>query len=403
MKLTLINPPSHYLENDAAYPPSGLLYIAGKAEELGHSAEIIDLTGRSDWVSGLSHVEQSDLFGITCVTPNVPTVLRIMDMLPEETPVMIGGPHPTALPYDTITRAQRDHTIVLGEAETILEQILKDVEKDSIKQFYYGGDAPVESIPMPARHLVNLHRYKPGGQAATPVYLSRGCPYRCRFCSNMSRKMRIFSLDRIKRELEEVRELGFKTVVFGDDNCIIALNKLGVDNVLEIFKDVGISFRINQDARHYSRELFEKYVEAGCTDISFGIESGSQDILNAMNKQITVEQNAEAINLAQVAGLRVRAYFVVNFPGETQQSVDETIRFIEEHTPDSALLSSFAPLPGSYVFDHPWEYGITYMSPDWSDYFLVGKGGEFKPCYATEDLSFEQQINYHRQIKEVIS
>jgi len=218
----------------------------------------------------------------------------------------------------------------------------------------------------------------------------------------MGYRMRIFSLDRIKRELEEVRNLGFKTVVFGDDNCVIALNRLGVDNVLKIFKDADISFRINQDARHFSKDLFEKYVEAGCTDISFGIESGSQDILDKMNKQVTVGQNAEAIHLAQAAGLRVRAYFVVNFPGETQQSVDETINFIEEHTPNSALLSAFAPLPGSYVFNHPWEYDITYMSPDWSDYFLIGKDGGFKPCYATEHLSFEQQINYHHQIKEAL-
>lgn len=215
--------------------------------------------------------------------------------------------------------------------------------------------------------------------------------------------MRIFSLERIRNELEEVCDLGFKTVVFGDDNCIIALNKLGVDRVLEVFKDVGVSFRINQDARHFSKELFEKYAEAGCTDISFGIESGSQDVLNAMNKRVTVEQNAEAIHLAQAAGLRVRAYFVVNFPGETQQSVDETIGFIEEHTPDSALLSAFAPLPGSHVFNNPWDYGITYMSPEWSDYFLIGKDGGFKPCYTTEHLNFEQQIDYHQQIKEALS
>ena len=99
--------------------------------------------------------------------------------------------------------------------------------------------------------------------------------------------------------------------------------------------------------------------------------------------------------LTQKSGMEAKAYFMVNFPGETEESVQETLQFAKRARPDKWLLSAFAPLPGSYVFNHPEKFGITHMSENWGDYYLVGKDGKFHPCFTTKYLTFEKQMELH--------
>jgi len=408
MRVALINPPSSFLDNDAAYPPMGLLYVAGELIRLGHEVEIIDLTGlpyaalSKETFAGID----ASLFGITCVTPNVYTVAGITDLLPDNIPVMVGGPHPSFVGERTFLDIPRADTIICGEAEGVLPQLMADLARGTLTleyQYHSGVYVPPDLIPMPARHLVDLHKYSPGGEQATPIYTSRGCPYDCSFCAKMTgRTVRSFSTDRILAELQEINEAGFTKFVVGDDNALVTFGKADRSNLLNGISETGMTFRINQDARTADRELYQQYHDAGCTDISFGIESGSQTMLDRVNKRTTTDQNARAIKTAQDVGLKVRAYYMVNFPGESRATVDETIRFNEENPVDSALLSAFAPLPGAPVWKSPAKYGITWMSARWSSYYLVGKGGSFAPCFKTDELSFDQQIENHARLLEAL-
>ena len=117
-----------------------------------------------------------------------------------------------------------------------------------------------------------------------------------------------------------------------------------------------------------------------------------------MQKQARVDTNAEAIRLVQDAGMLAKAYFMVNFPGETAETVEETLRFAETARPDRWLLSAFAPLPGSAVWLNPDRYGITSRSHDWGDYYLVGRDGRFAPCFETKDLPHARQIEFHDRL-----
>jgi anaerobic magnesium-protoporphyrin IX monomethyl ester cyclase len=399
MRALLINPPSPYLENDAAYPPMGLLYVAASLEQVGCNVDILDLTiDPTDWRTHLKHCKREyDLAGITCVTPNVNIVSEIVAAIDPDVPTMVGGAHPTFLPERTLE--ETECTFVLqGEAESVIPKIIADVENGCIQKQYAGPDAPIESIPKPARHLVDLHKYSPGGNAATTVYTSRGCPYNCRFCSKISRrKYREFPIARVIEEVNDCKELGFNKIVFGDDN--LGIRHLQLLDLLEALKPLDIQFRLNMDARNPRNYICAAAAHAGCTDISFGIESGSQQMLDAMNKQTTVMINEEAIYQCQRYGMDAKAYFMVNFPGETEKTVQETLSFAERVRPDKWLLSSFAPLPGSEVFNNPEKFGIISMSKNWNDYYLVGKNGGFQPCFETKYLTHEKQVELHDMMR----
>jgi radical SAM superfamily enzyme YgiQ (UPF0313 family) len=391
MKITLINPPSPYLANDASYPPSGLLYLGASIEALGHEVEVCDLTGGVDWRKIVPNLE-ADVYGITLVTPNFNIVKELAQTLPKDKPIMIGGSHPTHLPMDTLRNIRCD-AVVMGEGEVVIKRVMNDLEKGCLKKMYEGGIVSVSGIPKPARHLVDLHRYRPGGEDATPIYTSRGCPYNCAFCSRITgQTYRALPIPRVIEEVEDCISLGFKHIVFGDDNIIIQ-----PDRVRKLLKTLprGIEFRLNQDARTMEDDVVELAADAGCTEISYGIESGSQKMLDAMNKRTTVEANKRAIEVTKKHGVAAKAYFIVNFPGEDEQTIKETIDFAAETMPDKWLLSNFAPLPGCNVFSFPDKYGVTWISRNWEDYYLVGKDGRFKPCFTTEELTMERQIYLH--------
>jgi radical SAM superfamily enzyme YgiQ (UPF0313 family) len=390
-KILLINPPSPYLDNDVAYPPSGLLYLSAVLEK-EHDVSIIDLAGNPAWRDVVPTLS-ADLFGITCVTPNFRTVQEIAFLLPQNIPIIIGGIHPTFLPQDVLDHIRCD-AVVQGEAEVSILELIDDLKKDKLKKIYNGGTVPIESIIKPARHLVDLHKYLPGGEHTTPIYTSRGCPYNCNFCSKITgQQYRVFPISQVMEEIEYVMGLGYRHILFGDDDIGIQPKRL--KEILEKIQPLKLHFRLNQDARIIDEEILALAAEAGCTEISFGIESGSQRILDLMNKRTTVEASKKAIILTRKHGMKAKAYFVVNFPGEDDSSIHETLEFAQQTKPDKWLLSSFAPLPGSDTFQHPGKYDITWLSPKWEDYYLVGKDGDFKPCFETSELSIKRQIHLH--------
>lgn len=394
MKSILINPPSPYLENDASYPPSGLMYLAAAIEGLGHEAEILDFSGSRDWRAELVKSE-ADLYGVTLVTPNFNIVRDICTYIHGNRgkPIIVGGPHPTFC-ADYTRRNIGCDAVVRGEAEVIIGEVLRDLEAGKMKTVYDGGVVPMEAIPKPARHLVDLGRYTPGGEKATPIYTSRGCPFNCAFCSKITgRNWRALPVSRVVEEVEDVKALGFDMLVFGDDN--IRVNPQRLRELLQALKPLDIQFRLNQDARAIEEDIVALAADAGCVDISFGIESGSQRMLDAMNKGVTLAENRRSIEVCHRHGIEAKAYFVVNFPGENVKSVNETLDFAEETRPDRWLLSNFAPLPGCDVWNHPSRYGVKWLSSNWEDYYLVGRGGGFKPCFKTEELTFPRQRQLH--------
>lgn len=128
-------------------------------------------------------------------------------------------------------------------------------------------------------------------------------------------------------------------------------------------------------AGYDTEEVYERLAEAGCVGISWGIESGSQKMLDGMNKQTAVEDNYNVIQWGKKYGIDTRAFFILGFPGETKETLEETKRFIMRADPDQYFLSNFVPYPGTAVWNGPEEFGITNMSYDFDQYYQVSKDG----------------------------
>jgi anaerobic magnesium-protoporphyrin IX monomethyl ester cyclase len=249
----------------------------------------------------------------------------------------------------------------------------------------------LDSLPFPARHLLDLSSYhrEVEGKKVTSVITSRGCPYTCNFCCKdvHGTKVRLRGVDDVINEIKEIKKnYGFESFIFYDD--IFTLYRKRLSNLCDQLKDLNITFRCNGRAGINTFEDYVKLKEAGCEEIAFGIESGSQKILDKINKRTTVEKNIESIINAKKAGLTTKAFLIVGFPGESQKTVNETKAFMNKANPDKFTVFAFVPLPGCDVWKHPKEYGILKMSDDWDQFFNIAGNYEGGYSFTTKELDF---------------
>lgn len=380
MKVCLINPPHQESLDTRLDCPLGLMYMASVIRNLGHEISIIDLQFHDDVSKWKNIIPSADLYGITVFTSSLHhavTIKNIVKDINSKCKIMIGGAHPTALPRETMNFGF--DIIVVGESEGVINNILDYVDLclEEYPTVIYGNSnlMNIDYIPYPSRDLVSITEYTRlvNGKKATSIIASRGCPYICSFCVNSTKslftKTRFRNVDNIIREMKEIIfKYNFNAFIFYDDTFTIHPE---LDKLLYEIKKLNIIFRCNGNARKDTLETFKKLYDAGCREIGFGIESGSQDILNRINKKVTVSQNALAIHNAKKAGLIVKAFLMVGSPGESWKSVEETIKFIKDTKPQQWTLFTFVPLPGCDIWNNPDKYRIKIITKDYKQYFNI--------------------------------
>lgn len=407
-KIKLINPPQTRSLDDHLDPPLGLMYLASNLEKNNIYPKIVDLSGQPEekWEELIG---KADVFGMTIFSASFNISRKIAKLAKKQNPkaiVVAGGPHPTSLPEQTLSYPEFD-IVVMGEGEEEMVNIVNN---------YYSGKKTsrlikakrlenLDDFPPPARHLINLKEYHRTveGQKATSMVTSRGCFYNCNFCCRdiHGKKIRFNSINRVIDEVKEIKSYGINSILFYDD--VFTFNFKGrLDEICRRLKPLGITFRCNGRVGVNKPEDYQKLKEAGCDEIAFGIETGSQKILDAVNKKVTVKQNEDAIKYAKQAGLRTKAYMMVGFPGETQETVNETKRFIERADPDKFTLFAFVPLPGCDVWKNPKKYGVTDLSKDWNQYFNIAGQYEGGITFETKDLSKKEFLRLHDDLAKFL-
>ncbi len=405
-EVVLINPPQPTSLDDHLDPPLPLMYIAANLERNNINTKIVDLSGQPEKKWG-DMIGNADIFGMTVFSSSYNISKKIADITKKQNPnsiMVVGGPHPTALPIET---SFDFNTVVVGEGE--------DVMVDIAKEYFSWGKIPrivrakkiekLDDLPMPARHLINLTKYHRSveGQKATSIVTSRGCYYDCSFCCRdvHGNKVRFHSVNRVIDEVKQIKNYGINSLLFYDD--VFTLNKGGrLEEICKRLKPLNMTFRCNGRVGVNKPEDYKILREAGCDEIAFGIESGSQKILDAVGKKVTVKQNEDAIKYAKQVGLTTKAYLMVGFPGETQETVDETKRFIEKADPDKYTLFSFVPLPGCDVWKNPQNYGVTNISKDWDNYFNIAGQYEGGVTFETKDLPKKEFGRLHDDLRDFL-
>ena len=374
MKINLINPPQEELYDPSAYPHLGLLYLGAVLKRAGHKPHYIDLSA-----TGEHKVPKADYHLITVTTPMYTSAMKVIGGIDDGGKIVVGGIHPTICPDDFTSV---DY-VVRGEAEKSIVDIVEGRVAERIVNCEIVRD--LDTLPFPAReimpiehlrHLGGVHgdAYR-GDGASTTIISSRGCPFHCTFCCKIQQTefVRYRSALNVKEEVVECQEkYDIHHFRFVDD--IFTLNKKRVYELCDALKPLDVYWLTITRADVVDQRMLDKMYGAGCREVALGIESGSQRMLNLMGKRETTQQYLKSIEMIKKAGLKVKCFFMYNFPGETEKDLELTKKFILKAKPDKWTLSRFSPLPGSYIWNHPKEFNLK-INKNYDEYWFYPEDG----------------------------
>jgi radical SAM superfamily enzyme YgiQ (UPF0313 family) len=231
----------------------------------------------------------------------------------------------------------------------------------------------LDELPPPARELVPLARYLAFDSHAS-VVTSRGCPYECVFCSAPAwtgRKVRYRTPSLCVDEMEGLARAGFTEITIEDDLfTLYRKHFLAVCGELER-RRTGLRWNAFSRVDTISPEIVETMARAGCQAICFGVESGSQELLDTAKKNSDLAKVRAAMRMAQEAGISALASFIIGLPGETEATLRQTVDFAESLREEFGALYGFhilAPFPGTEVRERAAEYGLEILTSDWTRY-----------------------------------
>lgn len=431
MKIMFVNPPYtnfNGIKESAGHSiPLNIAYLAAYLRE--YTEDVIDILDAE--ALGLSYYgiekiiesEKPDLIAITCPTPAVNHVIKIANIAKQINSgcfVIVGGPHPTAFPEQT-AKIQNIDFVVIGEGEITLLELINTIRsrQENYKNVsglaYELNDIVVvtskrklienlDSLPFPARDLFDLKLYysaptkSVSDDNATAILTGRGCPHNCIHCMSISiwhRKYRGRSANNVVDEIEEcVKKYNIKEFNFMDDTLTINKNR-----VLEICNEIKkrnleISWICFARADTISKEILMAMKEAGCKKISFGLESGSQNILDSMRKKTTIYQARKAVKMVNDEGIKVHASFMFGNIGETKYTVKETIQFAKELKLDNATFFITTPYPGTDLYKIAIEKGHITKSTQWEDFAPITKKC---PPLVQDNLTSDHLLNLQKK------
>jgi anaerobic magnesium-protoporphyrin IX monomethyl ester cyclase len=395
LKVALISPPpaSQWAFVDYQYPIIGLAYLAAVLEKDGHQVMVIDCPPQHLTYKNIDQEIgrfQPDIVGITSVTATFKSALKVAQNTKQTCPqatVVLGGPHVTIGDDQFLLQHPEVDVVVKGEGEqTIVElsrylsgqRVLNDISGIAFRnngQVVRTANRPciqnLDDLPYPAYHYFPLIKYRIFKKIGVPMLTSRGCGSGCSFClvpHIAGNNFRARTPASVVNELEYIKsryQVDF--VTFNDE--IFTYDKKRVLDICSGIKQLRINVPWDCQTRVdlVSKDLLHAMKEANCQLINFGVESANQNILNAMGKGTTVQQNATAIRMAKEAGLSVTVSLVLGYPGESDHTIHQTIDFIKRTEPDDLYLFLATPFPSTQLHDAVGDLGWK-MSQDWDSY-----------------------------------
>jgi anaerobic magnesium-protoporphyrin IX monomethyl ester cyclase len=383
MKVLLIFP--NYLENffvisASFYPPLGIAMVAASLKNAGHDVHVIDATAERMNIHVLTREVmriQPDLIGFTSNIAYAYKALitaRWLKIKLPSTPIMFGGPWATSR-YDYLLSFNAIDYVVLGEGEDtvvlLVHALLQGGDLTAVKGIAFKKDGIViktesrpfnenlDALPFPAWELIpppSKYFWDPKGRRYYPVMTSRGCPYGCINCSKLVHgyKIRYRSIDNVMAEIKYLHEkFQADEIIFIDDgfNYEIERAERICDEITKIGFKIHLRFTNGLRADKITPRLAWKLKKAGAYDVVLGIESGNQQLVNKIGKNLDLGKVEHAVQLLKKNGLFTSGFFMVGLPGETIRSLIDTKQFAKKLDLDIALISRAIPFPGTRMYD----------------------------------------------------
>ncbi len=445
MRVALINPKFRLPIDTRTTPHLGLAYLGAVSEEAGYEVRIYDADVEDQPLEEFIQEFRPHIVGITANTPQVMQAWRTAKRIKaiHDVPIVLGGPHVSVLPEESAEKPYVD-MVVRGEGEATwleicrkVDEFLRDQPAFSTKalmdpekgiwdkvlgitykttdgQVHSNPDRPpiadLDSLPWPAYHLFKMDRYtnlQPAtdhidGARSFSILTSRGCPYRCTFCSQsiMPIKWRARSPENVLEEWRHlVVDLGAQEIGVLDDSANIR-----VDRLMKL-ADLLIENRLNHvpwifvngiRANLATKEFLAHLKRAGLKRTAFGVETGDPEILASIDKRIDHETIRQAFKNAKEVGLETIGFFIIGLPGDTRETMERTIEFAIELDPMIANFSMMTPYPGTIVYEIVKRQGRLLVK-DYEDYVFFDNKARFEMGDLTAELMEEMFRKAYRR------
>ncbi|MFA4820055.1 MAG: radical SAM protein [Candidatus Aenigmatarchaeota archaeon] len=420
MKVLLVQP--NYPFYELKFPPLGIGYIASLLRE-SHPVSLVDLNvephGRFE-----QELETADVVGINCLTRTFRWARELAEEVKSrssKTLVVAGGPHVTFTPVETLEKNPAIDIVVLSEGERTMQQLLSALESSgdlyTVPGIAYRADGLVrmtarqtliedlDTIPFPAYDLMRMESYQRNemnGEPVTHIITSRGCPYECIFCicaPLYGRKIRYRSAGNVGDEIELLRDrYGFTSYCFQDDTFGTNrdISKQVCTELLD--RDLRIKWWTEMRLDRPDREFFQLMREAGCVGLAFGLESGNYEILKRIKKGIDLEAAKVTMALARETGFNTQVSIILGLPGDTMQTVQETISFAAMLGANAYSVNILTPYPGTELFENQKSYGVEVTADRWDGYTRVDS-----PVMRTNNFSEQELKDLRIYVAELLN
>lgn len=385
MKIGFIFPSSDYLFDPFRGDPFTHFQVLTILEDVFGSTvdlKLIDLRGIKRHFAKY-HIPECDVFLHSVYSLDFAEQREIVATLRQQYPGALhiaGGPHANFFPEEC---ALIFDAVIFGEADETIVEAIRDARISKLQRIYRPhGIIDINNYPFPRRHflpksatsrknMLTLRR-KPGLENlnGTTAMFSRGCPYRCSFCAiEYARRevpgIRFRKPEYVEAEIEYLKkDFGIQGLALTDE-IVFPLNEKAAAQHLQAIGRTNILWRGQCRVDGVTPEIAVLARQAGCIALGMGVESVVQRCLDIINKRISVQKARETIVMLKENDIEARAYLIIGLPGEPDDIVEQTWRFIQETQPDLIYLGLFTVRPGTEVFNHPEKFGIARVDTDW--------------------------------------
>ena len=429
MKILLVRPPDplQHVALLSHTKPINLAYIAAYLLQKGFSVKIIDYEIEQFFKGAFFQMLKDykpAVLAVSCMTPTIKNGAAICDLTKEfDTSIktVVGGVHANGLPIRTLEEFSSFDYLVYGEGEITFHELClclrESGDVSDIAGVVYRDNGEIiknppreliedlDIFPFPARHLINFDTQAGHSSRgfsnkirSAEIFTSRGCPIGCTFCgiqATFGRRMRFRKPSFIAAEVQEcVEKYNCNHIVIADDT--FTLKRERAFEICDILAMSGVkSWTCDTRVNTVSEELLRVMKKSGCQKVAFGVESGSQRIIDLIGKKIEIEQVRNAVHLAKKIGIRhIEGNFIIGSdPSETLADVALSKQLITSLPWTLVSVTVVVPYPGSPLYTTMQEKKLLYVE-DWEDFVMFGKS----PKWRTEKFSSEDLVALQKEL-----